>query len=60
VKHEYNLETLNKLPNQVFDALILGVAHQEFQFLNFKSLQKKNAILYDVKGFIDGNVDGRL
>ena len=30
VMHEYNLKTVNKLPNTKFDAIILTVAHNEF------------------------------
>jgi len=60
VKHEYGLETINSLPNQKFDALVLGVAHTAFLDLDFASLQKQNSLLYDVKGILKGEVDGKL
>jgi UDP-N-acetyl-D-galactosamine dehydrogenase len=60
VFHEYQLEVLNKLPEAQFDAIVLGVAHQEFMQLDFEKLKKENAILYDVKGVLKGNVDGNL
>jgi UDP-N-acetyl-D-galactosamine dehydrogenase len=60
VKHEYGLETTTDLPNQKFNALVLGVAHKEFLNLDLASLQKENSVLYDVKGVLEGNVDGKL
>ena len=60
VLHEYGLETTTELPNQKFDAVVLGVAHQEFIDLDFESLQKENSILYDVKGILEIAVDGKL
>jgi UDP-N-acetyl-D-galactosamine dehydrogenase len=60
VKHEYNLETMVTLPNKKFDAVLLGVAHKEFLSLDMASLQKKNSVLYDVKGILGDKVDGKL
>jgi UDP-N-acetyl-D-galactosamine dehydrogenase len=60
VKHEYKLETSTTLPTQKFDAVVLGVAHKEFLELNLASLQKENAVLYDVKGILAVAVDGKL
>ncbi|GEM54403.1 UDP-N-acetyl-D-galactosamine dehydrogenase [Flavobacterium branchiophilum NBRC 15030 = ATCC 35035] len=61
VKHEYNLETTKDLPNEKFDAIILGVSHKEFADIDYNSLKKDNAILFDVKGILPLNIiDGRL
>ena len=60
VEHEYGLVTVNKKPNAFFDAIVLGVAHSDFQGLDINSLRKKNSILYDVKGVLVDGVDGRL
>ncbi|GAQ47805.1 TPA: nucleotide sugar dehydrogenase [Flavobacterium psychrophilum] len=60
VLHEYNLQTVKELPSIKFDAVVLGVAHQEFLSLDFKSLQKEKSILYDVKGILGNHVDGKL
>ncbi|WP_310377823.1 nucleotide sugar dehydrogenase [Flavobacterium sp.] len=60
VQHEYNLETTQELPNQKFDAVVLGVAHTPFLALDLSQLQKANCIVYDVKGVLTENVDGRL
>lgn len=60
VKKEYNLLTLNTIPNAKFDAIVLGVAHTGFLSLDFSTLKNSNSILYDVKGVLGNAVDGRL
>ncbi|SHG60342.1 nucleotide sugar dehydrogenase [Flavobacterium johnsoniae] len=60
VKKEYKLETINSLPIEKFDAIVLGVAHKEFLKLNFSELQKENSLLYDVKGILGTMADNRL
>lgn len=60
VQHEYRIETTQILPNSKFDAVILGVAHKEFATLDLKSITKDSNVIYDVKGFLTGAVDGRL
>jgi UDP-N-acetyl-D-galactosamine dehydrogenase len=60
VKKEYELVTSNTVPNQRFDAVVLAVAHTEFLDMNLSELQNETSLLYDVKGVLDSNVDGRL
>ncbi|MDO8316829.1 MAG: nucleotide sugar dehydrogenase [Flavobacterium sp.] len=60
VKHEYGLETASILPNEKFDAVVLGVAHTAFLDLNFSQLQNTNSLLYDVKGILGIKADGKL
>lgn len=60
VKKEYKLVTINSLPKEKFDAIVLGVAHTEFLTLNFSDLQKENSLLYDVKGVLGAIADNRL
>ena len=60
VKQEYNLITINSVPANKFDAIVLGVAHAEFFKLNFSDLQKTNSLLYDVKGVLGTMADNRL
>ena len=60
VKHEYGIETTQTLPNSKFDALVLGVSHKEFADLDIAALTKETNVVYDVKGFLRGKVDGRL
>jgi len=61
VLHEYGLESLKTLPNKKYDAVVLAVSHTKFKDIEYKSLKNDNAIVYDVKNFIDGkHVDARL
>ncbi|WP_149277169.1 nucleotide sugar dehydrogenase [Pareuzebyella sediminis] len=60
VKAELNLDVLSNLPNSIFDVIILVVAHSKFLEVNLRSLLKPDGILYDVKGVIREEVDGRL
>ena len=61
VKHEYGLESSKSIPNKKFDAIVLSVSHNKFNEIDFSSLKNKNAIIYDVKNFLDNNlVDGNL
>ncbi|MTD70369.1 nucleotide sugar dehydrogenase [Flavobacterium sp. LC2016-13] len=60
VKKEYNLVTINSIPDDKFDAIVLGVSHAEFLKLNFAELQKTNSLLYDVKGVLGSIADNRL
>lgn len=60
VKHEYNLSITNEIPKQQFDALVLGVAHNEFKTVNLNAFQKENSIIYDVKGILGSQADGKL
>lgn len=62
VKHEYGWDCVNQIPGTGdFDAVILGVAHKEFETLDLASLCKRNKVVYDVKGVLSRNiVDARL
>ncbi|OIV43217.1 nucleotide sugar dehydrogenase [Flavobacterium johnsoniae] len=60
VKKEYNLITINSIPDNTFDAIVLGVSHKECLELNFSELQKENSLLYDVKGVLGTIADNRL
>jgi UDP-N-acetyl-D-galactosamine dehydrogenase len=60
VWHEYQLKTMNTVPENTFDAVVLGVAHQEFFDLDFSKLRNENSIIYDVKGVLTIQVDGKL
>lgn len=61
VMHEYGLKSSKSRPNEKYDAVILTVSHDKFNELDFLSLKNKNAIIYDVKNFLDEKlVDGRL
>lgn len=66
VTHEYNIqlagEKLEDLANS-FDAVILAVAHKQFQNMDIRSFLKdsQKGVVYDVKGVLDRNlIDARL
>lgn len=60
-KREYGVDITNTLPEEQFDAVILAVAHREFESLNVSELVKPQHVIYDVKGFLNRDiVDGRL
>jgi len=60
VKHEYNMEVSNTVPEQKFDAIVLTVAHKEFLSLTLHNLLADTGVIYDVKGVLTEKVDGRL
>lgn len=55
VRHEYGLSMTNKL-NKKYHAVVLSVSHDEFKTLNWNSLRHPNAVVYDVKGFLDRDI----
>ncbi|MDR1005509.1 MAG: nucleotide sugar dehydrogenase [Bacteroidales bacterium] len=60
-EHEYGIKITNQLPVERFDAVILAVAHNEFQKLNITDLQKEKSVVFDVKWVLEQNqTDGRL
>jgi UDP-N-acetyl-D-galactosamine dehydrogenase len=60
VAHEYGLITSNVLPTLKFDAIVLGVSHDSFTTLDFGEIRKGNSVLYDVKGVLGDQADGKL
>ncbi len=59
-KQEYGIEIHNELPKGKFDAIILAVAHNEFKSFDLSKIANGKKVIYDVKGFLTGEVDGRL
>lgn len=61
VMHEYNCSIESEMPEGKFEAIVVAVAHNEFQDLNLKSHLVENGVLYDVKGILPRElVDARL
>lgn len=64
VKHEYGVDVVNELPEgEKYDAVILGVAHKQFEDLDIRGLlaDKAGGVVYDVKGILPREIiDGRL
>jgi UDP-N-acetyl-D-galactosamine dehydrogenase len=52
VKHEYKLELIKKISKK-YHAIILAVGHKEFASLQLNEMKEPNAVIYDVKGFLD-------
>jgi UDP-N-acetyl-D-galactosamine dehydrogenase len=60
-KHEYGVVLQNELPDEVFDAVILAVAHNEFKKLDIAHISNGKSVVYDVKGILSEEViDGKL
>lgn len=60
VAHEYGLESLNKIPEFKYDAIVLTVAHKEFLDVNWGDFLIENGVIYDVKGVLESGVDAQL
>ena len=63
-EHEYGLRPVKKLKTGTYDAVVMGVAHDEFRKMGLariRELARKNHVLYDIKYvFKADEVDGRL
>ena len=60
VLHEYGLTAHSKPPTVSFDAIVLGVAHNEFLDLDIDGLRNSPSVVYDVKGVLGAKADGKL
>lgn len=60
VREEFDLDITTEIPDGKFDAIILAVAHREFESLNLRGMLKDNSVLYDVKSILTCEIDGRL
>jgi UDP-N-acetyl-D-galactosamine dehydrogenase len=63
-EHEYGIRPIRKPAANRYDAIVLGVAHQEFKELGIAAIRrfaKRPHVLYDIKYLFRANeVDGRL
>jgi UDP-N-acetyl-D-galactosamine dehydrogenase len=63
-EHEYGLRPVKRLKPGTYDAVVMGVAHQQFRdmgIVKIRELAKKEHVLYDIKYvFRADEVDGRL
>ena len=51
VMHEYGLEIIRELPEgEVYDSLVLAVAHNQFLDIDWRQRVKPGGVIYDVKG----------
>jgi UDP-N-acetyl-D-glucosamine/UDP-N-acetyl-D-galactosamine dehydrogenase len=60
VQAEYYIQLIDQ-PADQYDAIILAVAHEAFQAINFAQYKAAGTLIYDAKGVLeDGLYDGRL
>ena len=63
-QHEYGLKLVRRLRPGAYDAIVVGVAHDQFRRMGIakvRELGKRSHVLYDIKYvFPAGEVDGRL
>lgn len=60
VEREFGFNIINKKPKATYEAVVLAVAHQEFEALDYDSFLNKNGVLYDVKGVIKNKAHATL
>lgn len=61
VKTEFAVELLDKAGDGPYNAIILAVAHRQFQFLDFRKYKQDGAVIFDTKAVISRElVDARL
>ncbi|MCF6405388.1 nucleotide sugar dehydrogenase [Chitinophaga filiformis] len=62
VKQEYGVQITTQLRgDEVYDGIVIAVAHREFLEFDFKKHARNNAVIFDTKACIDRNlVDARL
>jgi UDP-N-acetyl-D-galactosamine dehydrogenase len=57
---EHGIPTLKVIPVKLFDAIVLTVAHKQFITPELTSFLAEDGIIYDVKGVLPYQVDGKL
>lgn len=60
VEHEYGLTTVNEIPSEKFDSVVLAVAHKEFLEMDLDILKNGQTVIYDVKGVLKDRCDKKL
>ncbi len=56
VQHEYGLKLMQNIDFNVYEGIVLAVAHDKYKILNFL---KNNQVVFDIKSILK-NADGRL
>ena len=61
VRREYGVVVTNELPSEKYDAVILAVAHKDFEKLSVRDLTTDKGVVYDVKSVLPScSYDQRL
>lgn len=53
VKNEYDIDLISDLNDKKYDAIVLAVAHRQFETINILHLKKKKSVVYDIKNFLE-------
>ena len=48
------------MPQNKFDGIVLAVSHKEFLEIDYTKYLNPKGIIYDVKGFLNCEVQGKL
>ena len=61
VEEEFGISLIENWEQKHYEAIILAVAHNEFENIPFSKLSSNSTVIYDTKAFVKRNlVDGRL
>ncbi len=61
VHHEYGIDLTASFDPLQYDAAIVAVAHESFKSLDWQTIRKQIAVIFDVKGLLNPSLtDGRL
>lgn len=52
VESLFGIRCITEFSDHRFDAIVLGVAHEEFLTLDLEKLKKSKAVVYDIKGIL--------
>ena len=54
---DYKLKILNKIPDKIYNAVILAVAHDSFKNIDINKITSDgSSVVYDIKGFLDKKI----
>lgn len=60
VQHEYNIKTTQEKPTDIYDVVVLAVAHEKFMKMDLSSFKHEKTLIYDVKGKLITGYTARL
>jgi UDP-N-acetyl-D-galactosamine dehydrogenase len=59
VEREYDLEVLKEMPDKKFEAVVVAVAHKEFDTLELSDFTKSDSVIYGLKGIVSKELINR-
>jgi UDP-N-acetyl-D-galactosamine dehydrogenase len=61
VEKDYQIKLINEINPEIYQAVIITVAHQEFLTINYQEFKDNQAVIFDTKSIIDRKfADARL